>query len=195
VKRAAGQDGVTLIELLLAVLILGIIAVPLTGSVILGLKTTNKAQAALEDGAASDLVSFYLAPDVQNSNPAGPVSIDAQDCRGSGGPNAAIVFNHLDGTKVSYAVEQNAGRPALIRRDQSTSCTPQVIARGLATGYQLNGGTASPAGAPTSGTLHLYCGDLTSECPSGNYTNLKMVTVALTTPTNYSVLLRATTRT
>jgi prepilin-type N-terminal cleavage/methylation domain-containing protein len=195
VRRAADEHGVTLIELLVAVLILGAIAVPLTGSVIVGLKTTDKAQAALDDGAASDLLSIYLAPDVQNTDPAAPVSLGAKDCRGAEGPDAEIVFNHLGGNKVSYAVEQVGGKPALTRRDQSTGCLRQVIAPGLASGYQLNGGTPSPAGAPITGTLHVYCADLVTECPSGNYTNLKKIAIALTTPTGYSTLLAATTRT
>jgi len=41
----------------------------------------------------------------------------------------------------------------------------------------------------------LYCGALATQCPSGNYANLKMVKIALTTPTNHSVELRATMRT
>jgi hypothetical protein len=173
-------------ELLVACVILGIIAVPITASVIVGLKTTDKAEATLEDGRATDLISMYLARDVQNTRTATPISLGAADCRGSGTAN--VVFNEADGSTVSYNVEQNDGKPGLMRRSSATGCRRQVIAPNLASGYQ----------ATLDSTLFFYCGSGTtftgpSNC-SGTWSDLKMMKVLLSTPTGDSVELRANTR-
>jgi hypothetical protein len=173
-------------ELLVASLILGLIAVPISASVIVGLKTTDKAQSNLEDGQATDLLSMYLARDVQNTRPTSPISLASTDCRGSGTAN--VVFNEADGSTVSYSVEQNNGEPALLRRSSSTGCAPQVIAPGLVGGYQMN----------LDSTLFVYCGSGTafsgaSNC-TGTWNDLKLVKVLLSTPTGHSVELRANTR-
>jgi pilin/secretion family protein with methylation motif len=186
VTRARGEAGVTLMELLVACLILGLIAVPITASVIVGLKTTDKAEATLEDGQATDLLSLYLARDLQNTRGATPISLGAADCRGSGTAN--VVFNESDGSTVSYNVEQSGGKPALMRRSSSTACARQVIAPGLATGYQAN----------LDSTVFFYCGSGTtftgpSNC-SGTWSDLKMMRMLLSTPTGHSVELRANTR-
>jgi prepilin-type N-terminal cleavage/methylation domain-containing protein len=185
-QKRRDESGFTLIEVLLAVAILSVIAVPLTMSLIAGLRTTKQANAQLRDGNAAALLSVFLAPDVQNVDQAhagGPVALNGVDCRG-GSNTSAIVFYHGDGSNVGYNSELVSGQPALVRRSSATSCARQLIAPGLASNYTFAEG----------GNLHLYCGTLTGAC-NGAHDGLRRVTVDLSTPTGYHVQYGATTRT
>jgi prepilin-type N-terminal cleavage/methylation domain-containing protein len=183
VRRARGEAGVTLMELLISIAILGLIAGPITASIIVGLKTTDKAQATLSDGTSADLLNVYLAPDVQNTDPTDRLNLPSENTDNCGVSNA-IVFNHIGGSKVSYAVETIDGEPALTRRDTTTGCARQVIAPGLVAGYTLSGAN-----------LTVNCGSLTGTCTDTNYSDLKLVKITLTTANNHTVTIRATTRT
>jgi prepilin-type N-terminal cleavage/methylation domain-containing protein len=184
VRRAHGEAGVTLMELLISIAILGLIAAPITASIIVGLKTTDKAQATLSDGTSADLLNVYLAPDVQNTDPTDRLNIPSENTDNCGVSNA-IVFNHLGGSKVSYAVETIDGEPALTRRDTTTGCSRQIIAPGLAAGYTLTNGS----------TLTVNCGSLSGACGDTNYSDLKLMKITLNTANGHSVTVRATTRT
>lgn len=167
-NRARDERGVTLIELVLAVALLSIIAVPLSSAFIVGFRVTAQANAELNDGNASELVSLYFPKDVQNTNPANPVAQNATDCSGATG---TTIFHQSDGTDVSYVVESSNGT-RLVRR--GPTCKKQVVGPGL-----------------SSGSIHLYCTDGTawvSGCP------LKTGTVDLTTTNGYHTQLKVTTR-
>jgi len=59
-----GQDrGVTLVELMVSITILGIIVVPLTEAFIVGLRTTAEASTSLANSHDTQLVDYYLRRD------------------------------------------------------------------------------------------------------------------------------------
>jgi hypothetical protein len=85
-------------ELLLAVLILGIIAVPLTSAVIVGLKTSDKTSTRLTDGNSADFVAAYFARDVRNSL---GINQNATTCSGAAG--GKLTVDAGGGTSISYS--------------------------------------------------------------------------------------------
>ena len=66
-RGRAGEAGVTLIELLISIAILGLIMAPLTAAFIVYLKTNDKASAQLTESNGASLSSVYFAPDAAPS--------------------------------------------------------------------------------------------------------------------------------
>lgn len=61
------EAGVTLIELMIAIMLLGVIIVPLTGAMITGLISTGEATARLSESRSSLFTSAFFADDVQSA--------------------------------------------------------------------------------------------------------------------------------
>lgn len=81
-SRLAGDEGFTLIELMIAVSILGIIIVPIVSSFLLGLLESTSSRERVADSSAAQVISTYLMSDVQSSclrpdpdHPCGPGTI------------------------------------------------------------------------------------------------------------------------
>ncbi|TIC88841.1 prepilin-type N-terminal cleavage/methylation domain-containing protein [Nocardioides sp. GY 10113] len=77
VNQAAGDDGFTLVELVMAVAILGVVMVALTGVVLQHLKVTAATEARLNESSDQQLVSAYWQGDVSSLGVRTPV--DATD--------------------------------------------------------------------------------------------------------------------
>lgn len=65
----SGRDerGVTLMELLIAITITGIIMIPIGGAIYVGLRTSVSTQNRVQESVGGNLLSTYFGPDVQNS--------------------------------------------------------------------------------------------------------------------------------
>ena len=63
--RTHDEAGVTLIELLVSVSLLGLLMAALSGALIVGLRTTSDTQTSLGQSNAEQLVSTYLTKDIQ----------------------------------------------------------------------------------------------------------------------------------
>src|SRR5439155_1213083 len=68
---ARADDGMTLVELLMAVMLLGIIFAALTGAMALAFYTLDTSRQTVTDSSGAQLLSSYLPNDVQSvGNPA-----------------------------------------------------------------------------------------------------------------------------
>jgi prepilin-type N-terminal cleavage/methylation domain-containing protein len=84
------QQGMTLIELLIAIALLGIIIVPITGAMYLALLTNNATAQRVTDSSGSQLVASWLVSDVQSAD---VVSTSSSLC---GGPNTLLELGWTD---------------------------------------------------------------------------------------------------
>jgi hypothetical protein len=62
-----GEEGITLSELLIALVITAIILVPLTGAMFVGLRSDATTMNRVQESASANLLSSYFSPDVQNT--------------------------------------------------------------------------------------------------------------------------------
>jgi len=61
------EGGFTLVELLLAIVLLGIIITPLMGGIVTGLRTIGTGTVQYTNGSDARLLQLYFAPDVQST--------------------------------------------------------------------------------------------------------------------------------
>jgi Tfp pilus assembly protein FimT len=109
------EAGVTLIELMLAVMLLGIIIVPLTSAMITGLITTGEARARLSESRSPLFTSAFFADDAQSSDVNG-ISVGPTPACGSG--TNVVSFTWTEDTtqyQASYVTTTTNGTPVLKR--------------------------------------------------------------------------------
>ncbi len=132
--RRARQDGFTLVELVMAIAILGIISVTVGVVSSVMFRTVGSSQARLTETRGPRYASVYWIPDVGSTetvNPAGTVC-------GGAGPLVTLQWNddRTGLTTVSYAIDTTSGRILVRRLCTNGSTTPTrttTIAPSIAT--------------------------------------------------------------
>lgn len=164
------EAGVTLIELMLAVMLLGIIIVPLTGGMITGLITTGEARARLSESRSPLFSSAYFADDAQSSDVNG-ISVGASPACGSG--TNVVSFTWTEDTtpySASYVTISKNGTPALQRNFcsggnvDSTTIAPVLTSTAPTVSCADAAGTAV---ACTLGTSTVRRIELDAKTPNG----------------------------
>ena len=75
-RRTRGEHGFTLVELLMAIVLSGIILAPLAAGVLVGLRTTEETSNRLSGSNDAQLLAAWLTPDLQSTgNQAGDVVV------------------------------------------------------------------------------------------------------------------------
>lgn len=148
----SSDEGLTLIELLVAVVILGIIVTVMSQAIILGLKTTDAMTQKVAESADTSLVTSYFVTDVQSAQ---DISTSDATCGGApvvrskwtdvGSPSAAsddityigaYLTQTVDGERqlIRVLCRQASGEPGFTETSRtpvihnlSTTTAPQVI--------------------------------------------------------------------
>jgi prepilin-type N-terminal cleavage/methylation domain-containing protein len=167
------EAGVTLIELLLAIAILGLIMAPITAAFIVYLKTSNNASAQLTESNGANLTTVYFAPDARS---AVGFSQAATDCSGVAGE--VVRIDQGGGTSISYANRNNE----LFRVRCSGSLSGPNPTHALVTGLDA-------AHPPTYSTT---C--VPTPC-DGTMSNWSTITLTYRAQSGYDLQLQATRRT
>lgn len=140
------EDGFTLIEVLLVVVILGFISGALTESIILGLRTTEATERIVSGSLDRQLASTYFYGDVQSSD---EVATDAaKACPVSTPGTVTLRWNDAGVAKAaSYSVDPTEGN--LVRRycEDGALKAQNTVASSLAAADPVTV-TCAPAGNP-----------------------------------------------
>ena len=160
VRRAAAtgrqEAGATLVELIVAIAISGIIIAAISNSLIVGFRTTNDTQARLSESHNTQLVANYFPDDVASSRFAdiSVVSTTASGCTGiSGGTNVVrLPFaprpDAADPVTVAYRLEGSGTSKTLVRY-QCAPGGPASTVR-VATGISDASAAVSTTGSGTT---------------------------------------------
>jgi prepilin-type N-terminal cleavage/methylation domain-containing protein len=108
-RAVHGERGFTLVELLVAISVLGVIMGPLCASLIIGLRTTSDSQQRLVEARGAELTSHYFPFDVASATNIIPA--DPTPCGGAG-PTVVASFDWADDrsltNEVTYVVPAGA---------------------------------------------------------------------------------------
>lgn len=166
--RRAGARGFTLVELLIAVTILGVISIGITMTFTVLARTTDGTQARLTQSRGPKLVGVYWMPDVNSSetvNPTGTV------CGSVGTPLVTFLWNdERYGTLVATWSTNTAGSTTSLVRTRCT-VTDGVVSSPVQTT------TVAPDIAPPPAT-RVQCGDPFLDCASDATPDYVLLTLA-----------------
>ena len=122
-RASDGERGFTLVELLVAITILGIIMVAIGAMITTAFRTTTIVSNRLNASRAPKLVATYWGPDVAG---AGQVNLDAEGCGTGGTPLVTFGWTKFPSTVAADAPDPDFGKtPA--------SATWAVVTRGVRT--------------------------------------------------------------
>lgn len=103
IERLRGEQGVSLVELLIAITITGIIVVPLVGAIFFGFRTTNDTQTRLIESGKAGILNSFFVPDVDNAVTIQKnVSEPAASCGTPRTQPVNLLLTAADGSTVSY---------------------------------------------------------------------------------------------
>jgi prepilin-type N-terminal cleavage/methylation domain-containing protein len=116
------EDGFTLVEMLVCIVVLGIIFTVLTGALMIGLKSTSNASVKFDESNAAQLTALYLTRDVQ-----GAQTVAVNDATSSCGGSAKLKLTSTVADRVvSYAVTGTTTL-SLVRRLCSPAASTPIV--------------------------------------------------------------------
>jgi prepilin-type N-terminal cleavage/methylation domain-containing protein len=150
-RARTSEDGFTLVELLMAIVILGIIIGPLSAGFFIALRTTDETSNRRAGSHDAQLLSIYLPPDVQNADDAITTGFTSVTCSGV---TASTIKLQLKSTydasfNVVYWLGQAAdGSWQLTRKTCVGTITSTVVAKNLAASNPITITRSPTAGTP-----------------------------------------------
>lgn len=97
------EAGFTLVEMLMAVAVLGIISLPLTNAVVVGLRTSDRTAKVLVASADRQMLANYLPPDALSAT-AATTAAAAGGCLAPAGTRVVLLtWSEFTGTVTTYA--------------------------------------------------------------------------------------------
>jgi prepilin-type N-terminal cleavage/methylation domain-containing protein len=164
--------GVTLIELMIAIVILGLIMVPLTGAIITGLRTTTESQKRLSESRSPLFTSAYFADDAQSADVNGITIGGSPVCEPGSGTNVVSFAWNESGTQYSSSyVISGAGANTVLKRSYCRDGAPETIVAAPVLGDNLT---------CLDGTQQPVCASVANDATG----HPRIVTLTATTPNN-----------
>jgi hypothetical protein len=137
--KLRGEEGVTLADLLIAIVITAIIITPIAGAIFVSLHTSGAAQNRIQESARANLIASYFGTDVQNTT---NVAINAPETTaacGSGGAGAmasvGLLLTTGSASSVSYYRGTGVNQNVLYRR----TCNGAAASRSVVLSRNLSG--------------------------------------------------------
>lgn len=129
-ERSRGDDGVTLVELLLATSITAGLGTVISAAFFVGVQTTDTANARLAGSQGAQLATSYLPADVNSS---ATISLWPTPCTGADARLATLSWTDVDASNVSvaksvtYTCLVSGGRRNLVRQFTAAATTSEQV--------------------------------------------------------------------
>jgi Tfp pilus assembly protein PilV len=146
------ESGITLIELLISIILLGIIIVPLTGAMIDGINSTTASQKRLSESRSPMFTNAYFAQDAQSASAdANGVTYGGSFACGTGDVNVVSFSWSENGTPYSssYVLVTTGGKTVLKRNYCVNNNANTIVVAPILGG---DAGCGQPACAMTTST-------------------------------------------
>jgi prepilin-type N-terminal cleavage/methylation domain-containing protein len=156
-SRRADERGFTLVELLVAIAILGIIMLPLSGAFSVGLRTINDTSNRLAGSADAQLLTVHFPADVQGATE-GTTTVPAAACTGAENPKLQLTDGGgATAMNVVYGVRASGSAYQVVRYDCAGGSVVKstVVARNVPSVGSVTAGRKPTTGTFTGATLQL----------------------------------------
>lgn len=150
--KRGDELGFTLVEMMVAIVIMSIIVSTVAQAIILGLESTQRAQERLTESVGVAFASAYFVPDVESADKVA-VSSDS-GCAISGTAIARFTWDDRIGSTsvaniATYAVRDYNGERSIVRRFCSGNLTPTEVVIVRAIGADAHIPVCAPACSTT----------------------------------------------
>jgi prepilin-type N-terminal cleavage/methylation domain-containing protein len=182
-RRLQGEDGMTLVELLVAIAITGLIIGPLTAGLVIGLRTSGDTATRLAGSTEAQFLAIVLPPDIEST----------------GSAAGDVVISTTANTECSGVT--NVLRLRWTSTDTGTSTTYQAaysISGSALAGWKLKRSFCVGAGAAVTRTIARNLANATAATSAVSGTKVAMTVTeakAAGTPTAYTFTISANRRT
>jgi prepilin-type N-terminal cleavage/methylation domain-containing protein len=187
-RRQRSDEGFTLIELIISVVITSFITLVIASCIIVGLKTTDATAARLAESHDAQMLSTYLVADVQSASESG-VNTAAGTSSGCG-PAGDEGSYTSDSNVLRFSWTQTEPAPAV---DYTASYR---LAKNSSTGeWQLRRNACKDGAAATSTVVARQLADPSTSPPVVDISHLPAISLTLTEPSGYKFTVEAIRRT
>ena len=111
-----GEEGITLSELLIAIVITGVIMVPIGDAIFVGLHTSGATQDRIQESVGTNLFSSYFGPDVHNTVSVHPDTVEPAGVCPSPVVVDLLLITETGQSSISYYRGSGLGDTVLYRR-------------------------------------------------------------------------------
>jgi prepilin-type N-terminal cleavage/methylation domain-containing protein len=157
------DSGVTLVEVLVATTIIGLLGAVIAAAFAVGVRETRSSSKRLSESQAAQIAASFFPPDVQS---AATIMLGGAACTGTTAPIARLQWVDVDAANTSltntacYVVEPSTGGQNLVRQHQvGASGWTRVVVAYNATAASVACSTS--CATPTTATLTVTSGDYT----------------------------------
>ena len=178
VRRCRGESGVSLIELIIAIAITGVIMAPIGAAIYFGFRTTGDTQQMVSESTSANVMASYFTADVQGAIAAAKSTSDTISCgAAAGAADLVLTTVATPTTTISYYRGTGANASVLYRR---------TCANGVLTGV-------ARVATSLSGTPTFSC-DSSSDCSTFRSITASMLQQTATGQSPYQTVVTATKR-
>jgi prepilin-type N-terminal cleavage/methylation domain-containing protein len=127
VRRCRGESGVSLIELIIAIAITGVILAPIGAAIYFGFRTTGDTQQMVSESSSANVMASYFTADGQGAIAAAKSTSDTISCGpAAGAADLVLTMVASPTTTISYYRGTGANATVLYRRTCSNGALTGV---------------------------------------------------------------------
>jgi prepilin-type N-terminal cleavage/methylation domain-containing protein len=147
------EAGFTLVEMLMAVAVMGIITLPLTNAMVVGLRTSGKTANILVASADRQLLANYLPPDALSASSATSDAASPGCASPAGTRVVLLTWSEFTGTVTTFASDYRLVPAGTTTKLVRARCVAGGVAEEVTVAHDVAGATPTIAGSTVAITV------------------------------------------